>query len=164
MELKTLVLEENKPYPNSRLPVLLYAGACGGLRPDFVSRFKQHGWTGVWVNGVYGFHHFHAQAHEALGCLSGWARVLLGGPGGIECTLEAGDAVLLPAGTGHKLLEASPDFSIAGAYPPGQSPDLQRGKQEDYTWCKARCLEVPLPALDPVSGHPFTPDSGWALP
>jgi len=149
---KTLYIPGVSPFPNSPLPVLLYPGALPGAPARFDRLFRENGWTGVWVNGVYAFHHFHAEAHEALGCVSGSAAIQLGGPDGLVVEVKAGDALVLPAGVGHRLERASRNFSIAGAYPQGQSPDLQRGEAEGYEALRAKCLAVPQPAADPVLG------------
>lgn len=76
----------------------------------------------------------------------------LGGPDGDTYTLKAGDAVLLPAGTGHRNIESSADFQIVGAYPPGQSPDLQTGDMARYDALKKQAASLELPETDPVSG------------
>lgn len=160
MELITLFIAEKPPIPNSSLPVLLYRQ----LKPDnadFAALFAQNGYTGIWTNGIYSFHHFHTTAHEALGCISGWANVLLGGPKGQEVKIECGDAVLLPAGIGHKLLKASADFSIVGAYPPGQSPDLERGDSKRYEIVLAKINALPLPGTDPVTGQVGAVHTHW---
>lgn len=154
MEAAALYLAENGQFPNSPLPVLLYRNACAGQRPDFPARFASNGWAGIWVNGVYAFHHYHASAFEALGCQAGWARLVLGGPDGQEVMVNQGDAVLLPPGTGHCLKECSPDFLIAGAYPKGQSPDMQRGGAGDFEALRQACRSVRLPDTDPVTGGP----------
>lgn len=158
-EWQTLFIPPKPPFPNNALPVLVYPGA---LQPpyDYEALFHENGWQGIWTNGVYGFHHFHATAHEALGVHSGWARVQLGGPEGQEVRVQAGDAVLLPAGTGHKLLEASRDFSVTGAYPPGQSPDMERGDAKRLDACVASIRNVPIPARDPV--YADGPAARWA--
>jgi uncharacterized protein YjlB len=106
----------------------------------------------MWRDGIYPFHHFHSTAHEALGIVRGRVRVMLGGPGGAELDLVAGDAVVLPAGTGHRNLGASPDLLVIGAYPPGQVPDLRRGAPDELEASRARILAVPLPPTDPLAG------------
>lgn len=148
-------LSEDAQMPNNPdLPVLLYRGvlakdAAEDLAEALEARFSASGWGGTWRNGIYAFHHFHPDAHEALGVARGRARVRLGGEGGHEFAIEAGDLVVLPAGTGHKLLEASPDFLVVGAYPPGQ---------EDFETLRAaipreRLRAVALPGTDPVYGE-----------
>lgn len=101
--------------PNSPHPVLIYRQLpLAGPSPAeaFERLFDSHLWPSAWRGTVYDYHHYHSTAHEALGVASGWARVMLGGDNGQEVELKAGDALVLPAGTGHCALEASADFQV----------------------------------------------------
>ncbi len=149
-----ILLAEQRPIPNSPLPVLLYPGCVRGEDKEdrFIKLFHKNGWGSAWVNGVYNFHHFHAKAHEVLGVAQGEVTVLLGGPAGRVVTLKAGDAVLLPAGTGHYRLSSSSDYSIVGAYERGQSPDLKLGEENEYEAALLDIARVKKPESDPVLG------------
>lgn len=155
--IKTFTLDDDGTFPNSPLPVILYPQA---IEPDandpaaaFEERFHANGWGGSWRNGIFTYHHYHAEAHEVLGCARGWVRVMLGGPNGREVRLEAGDVVLLPAGTSHRNLDHSPDYLIVGAYPPGQRPDMKYGEPGEYDAAKVAISRVPMPERDPVTGR-----------
>lgn len=152
------------PFPNSALPLIIYPAVFEPQRVSaraFQALFDQNGWPGAWVNGVYAFHHFHAEAHEVLGCARGWAKVRLGGPEGELFTLSAGDAALLPAGLSHCLVEASHDYQIVGSYPKGQSPDLERGDLGRYQQALEAIRLVSLPLMDPVYGKDGPAMSAW---
>ncbi|MFP4260245.1 MAG: hypothetical protein ACLFS1_04110 [Opitutales bacterium] len=97
------------------LPALLYRGALENATAQaWETRFKENGWGGTWRWSVFDYHHFHPNAHEALGVASGSAELRLGGPEGTTVHVEAGDLVVLSAGTGHKKETASADFSGGG--------------------------------------------------
>jgi uncharacterized protein YjlB len=152
-----LMLPTGGEIPNNpRLPVLLHRGALPAGDPAAAEAlFTRNGWPPAWRNGIYDFHHYHPNAHEALAIAAGHVRVRLGGEAGVTLDLAAGDVVVLPAGTGHRNLGQSPDLLVVGAYPPGTSPDQFTGRPGE----QARALDaiplVPDPPSDPVTGKPY---------
>jgi uncharacterized protein YjlB len=154
-KVETLALAPGNDVPNSALPVMLYRAALPP-GPDLASRFEQrfarNGWRGLWRNGIFAYHHFHDDAHEVLGIAAGHALVQLGGEAGPEVAIEAGDVVVLPAGTGHKRLSSSADLLVIGGYPAGQERPAIKSGGESGPDVAARAAEVPLPTSDPVEG------------
>jgi uncharacterized protein YjlB len=68
-------------------------------------------------------------------------------------TLNAGDVIVLPAGTGHIHISASPDLVMFGTYPEGSEDwNLHRAVRTELDWAKANIGRVPLPSSDPVYG------------
>jgi len=148
-----LFLDEDPQVPNNPvLPVLLYRGVLSpqtqGKDKIFETRFAENGWRGIWRNGIFGYHHFHPDAHEALGIACGSVSVQLGGDSGERISLSAGDLVVLPAGTGHRNVAASDDLLVIGAYPGGQeNVSTSRAKME-----RTAMADVARPASDPFYG------------
>jgi uncharacterized protein YjlB len=142
--------------PNSHLPLVVYEAAIdvtvGDPAVEFERLFAEHGWGGRWRNGIYPFHHYHSTAHEVLGIAKGRAEVRFGGEEGATVAVKAGDAVLIPAGVGHKRLSASDDLLVIGAYPASQRADLMREGAEDKTGIRKRVAAVKLPETDPIEG------------
>ena len=147
---ETLLLPPGALMPNSRLPVLIYRKVLEGGARGFDSLFRTNGWGGTWRNGVYDYDHFHSNAHEVLGVDTGRATIQLGGDVGQPVDVEAGDVLVLPAGTGHRRISRSDDFSVSGAYPSGQARyDLLRIRSPE---AELRISKVPVPGSDPVQG------------
>jgi uncharacterized protein YjlB len=157
METQSHLFADDGDVPNNaRYPLIVYAGAIDPGKGDAAAAFEQlfqgNGWGNGWRNGIFPFHHYHANAHEVLGIAAGEAEVRFGGEGGTTLKVKAGDAVLIPAGVGHKRLSASPDLLVIGAYPPGQRADLMREGAEDRDGIRSRVAAVAKPGADPVGG------------
>ncbi|MCX5497073.1 cupin domain-containing protein [Kaistia dalseonensis] len=140
-----------------RWPLVVYAGA---IDPGFLAAsehafdrlFERNGWVVGFRNGIYPFTHFHSNTHEVLGIARGEATVQLGGEAGRAFIVKAGDALLLPAGTGHRLISSSRALLVIGGYPPGHDYDLIRSAAGDTGAIRARIAAVARPDADPVGG------------
>ena len=143
---------------NPELPLLVYRQGVNLPEDEddpaavFEALFTANGWPAAWRNGIHPFHHFHSTAHEALGVYRGTATARFGGKGGIDLKVSAGDVVIIPAGVGHKAIEASADLGIVGAYPAGTGPDLCRSARHERPATLDAIVRVPLPARDPLYG------------
>jgi uncharacterized protein YjlB len=139
-----------------RWPLLVYPGAVAIAGEDpaaaFEALFDANRWPAAWRNGVYPFHHFHSNAHEALGVYSGEVTVQFGGDDGVVLTAKPGDVIVLPAGTGHKKLSSRGSLGIVGAYPAGAHPDMCRPQGSSLPNRAEAVARVPLPECDPVCG------------
>ncbi len=162
-------LEQNKNFPNNRLPVLIYKAvfhlpkqknrACDIIQAIFL----RNGWGNTWRNGIYDFHHYHGNTHECLGIAAGTANVILGGPNGKRTTLQQGDLLILPAGTGHKCSKASPDFMCVGGYPQSKNYDINHGTAEELEKAFPIIQKLPVPEKDPVFGNEGFLKSYWKV-
>jgi uncharacterized protein YjlB len=151
--LKIFYLEDDGTIPNNPdIPVLIYPDAVKNTE-DMEKVFHQNRWRNSWVNGIHDFHHYHSNAHEVLGVKEGEATVQLGGSKGVKITLQKGNVLLLPAGTGHKKLNASHDFQVVGAYPDGADYNMKEGTLKERPQVLIDIKRVPLPELDPVFGN-----------
>jgi uncharacterized protein YjlB len=153
----TFVFADDGLVPNNPMPFLVYKRAVdlAHEQPEktIEGLFRANGWGAMWRNGVYDFLHYHATVHEALGVARGNAVVRFGGDRGTDLAIAAGDIAILPAGTGHQCLYASPDFCVVGAYPPGPPMQITRPTLENYTDALKTIPEVKLPKTDPVCGE-----------
>jgi uncharacterized protein YjlB len=139
-----------------RWPLLVYPAALALSGPDpaalFEELFTRNGWPAAWRNGVFPFHHYHSNAHEALGVYSGEVTVQFGGDGGVKVVARPGDVIVLPAGTGHKRLSSSGQLGVVGAYPDGAHPDTCMPPFARSRKSAATVAQVQLPSGDPVFG------------
>jgi len=155
--LSTLLRDDGTIPNNSRVPLLVYQNALNFGTGDAASVIEKilgaNQWGGSWRNGIYPYHHYHSTAHEVLVVYAGQAAVQLGGEKGIVQTIQQGDAIVLPAGVGHKRIKSSPDFAIVGAYPAGQDWDMCYGKPGERPEADRNIERVPLPKTDPLYGR-----------
>jgi uncharacterized protein YjlB len=158
MRLDTWKAPEGDRIPNHpSFEVLLYHDVAAALAGADACRrsFAEHGWGGAWLNGVFGFHHYHSTSHEVLGVVSGQATLELGGPQGRAFDVAAGDVLVLPAGTGHRRASSAGGFTVVGAYPPGEEQyDLLRGESEaEVAAARERIAGLGPAPQDPVGGE-----------
>src|SRR5258708_31331366 len=153
---KTFQLKESGTIPNNLdVPVLLYSQVVDLTRASdpaalLEELFESNDWGSSWRNGIYNYVHYHSGIHEALGIARGRVRVRLGGDKGEEIDLEAGDVVVLPAGTGHQNLMASWDLLVVGAYPRPPEYDECTGTKHELAKAQARIPLVPPPLYNPA--------------
>ena len=150
------IVGKNGVFPNNgKIPLLLYRQTeVGGTSVDFFEKlFTANSWPAAWRNGVYGYHHYHSTAHEALGCYEGNATICFGGDGGVQVEFRKGEVVVIPAGVAHKRVASSLDFRIVGAYPLHQTCDLCTGKPEEQPGADQNIKKVDMPIADPVFGR-----------
>lgn len=140
--------------PNSKLPLLIYRGVLSDKEDasKVIDVFEANNWTNSWDNGIYSYHHYHSTSHEVLGVYAGSALLHLGGESGERLRVKAGDVIIIPAGVGHKKLEASNDFAVVGAYPEGRDWDVLKGKPRERPRADENIAGLPIPKSDPVFG------------
>lgn len=151
--------------PNSPLPLVLMRAAVAPDAADPAAAFERvfaaNGWTGLWRDGIFRFHHYHSTAHEVLGIAVGRATVRFGGEGGRDLEVAAGDVIVIPAGIGHKLIESRGELLVVGGYAEGREPDTLRDDPAVIEAARRRIAAVPLPSSDPVHGRGGPLDLLW---
>ncbi|KKK33856.1 hypothetical protein WN59_09585 [Salinicoccus sediminis] len=152
IEIRALKIGDDGSIPNNPdYPLLVYKNvAADGDKTEKI--LHEHNWLGSWRGKVYTEHHYHSNTHEVLVVDAGQATLHLGGQSGEKVTVEKGDALILPAGFGHKYLEGTDDFAVIGAYPDDREHDFLYGKPEERPQNLENIREVPLPAQDPLFG------------
>jgi uncharacterized protein YjlB len=153
----TLRFEDDGIVPNHpRWPLIVYRGAIvlrDDLDPAAILEdvFASNGWERSWRNGIYDYVHYHSRVHEVLGIARGTATVEFGGLNGKKLKLKASDVAVLPAGTGHRRIDASGDLLVVGAYPPSGTFDMCT-TIEDRNHALKTVRRVPRPRRDPLYG------------
>jgi len=148
---------------NPRYPVIVYRNAINVRTGRFDAGtlidtlFESNSWGRSWRDTVYDFVHYHSQIHEAMGVARGHATLECGGIKGRVLKVKAGDVLILPAGTGHRLLEASRDFLVVGAYPEDGTYDECTDMREREDAAK-RIAKVRRPKSDPIYGKAGLPE------
>src|SRR5258708_12360251 len=162
---QTFMFADDGSVPNNaRLPFVLYRHVIdfiGATDPEPVIEklFRENGWGDMWRNGIFPYVHYHSMIHEGMGIARGRARVRFGGNKGKEVELTQGDVCVLPAGTGHQCLWASPDLMVIGSYPKTGKYDLCRGSRGEH----AKPIK-PIPHLPLPHSHPLLPNQRPLLP
>lgn len=155
--IQSFVFAPASEIPNSRLPLLLYPRALPPalrIASGCQALFKENGWGGNWVDGIFDYWHFHVTGHEVLGCVDGEAEVGFGGDGGVRIVFRAGDVVVVPAGVGHKRLsEKRQNFTVIGGYPPGQDGTIAKPGDMPLAEAQQKIAALALPTGDPVEGQ-----------
>ncbi|SDK30530.1 cupin domain-containing protein [Sediminibacillus albus] len=147
----TFIFADDGRIPNNQdLPLLVYPQVLLDRIVDCEMIFNGNNWKNSWTGSVFDYHHFHSNTHEVLGVISGHATLTFGGERGKDLKVAAGDVVVIPAGVGHKKVEASNDFKVVGAYPEGRGHDLLTGKPEERDQALKNIKELPIPNKDPV--------------
>ena len=67
--------------------------------------------------------------------------------------MAEGDVIILPAGFGHKLVNAAQGFTVVGGYPHGQEDTGYARAGEGTSAQIERVAATPLPERDPVFGE-----------
>jgi len=139
-------------------PLLIYHSAYPPSTPPSVleSHLPQNDLNPQWRYTMYTTTHYHSTTHEVLCVVSGRAALLFGGeenPGKVEVEVGAGDAIVVPAGVGHRLVrDLKGGFLMVGSYPRGCAWDMCYGR-EDEAEERERVKGVEWFGRDPLYGE-----------
>ncbi|KAF2736720.1 hypothetical protein EJ04DRAFT_542300 [Polyplosphaeria fusca] len=140
-------------------PLTIYHSAFPPSTPPSAieAHLPSNGVTPQWRYTMYSQSHYHSTTHEVLCVYQGRAKLLFGGelnPDKIEQVVEAGDAIIIPAGVSHRLLEdygKGGGFQMVGSYPKGCSWDMCYGREGEEERAAA-VANVKWFAKDPLYG------------
>ena len=154
---EAITLQDDGLIPNNAgLPLLVYRQAL--RRGDVLSEaaiealFENNDWGRCWRNGIFGYHHYHPDAHEVLGIAGGNAEVQFGGGDGPVLSVTAGDVVVIPAGVGHCRKSPAQGLRVIGGYPAGQSYQTFRASETEHAEALVLIARVTCPLRDPLYG------------
>jgi uncharacterized protein YjlB len=155
IEPRRIYLKTDDWIPNNpRRPVLIYRNAADFDLPDIGTTlegmFERNGWRSLGRGNIHRDFHYHSTAHEVIGIASGSAILGIGGKHSPRLAVDAGDVLVLPAGTGHARIRDSSDFSVVTACPDGQEPDFCR--EMASLEIVSAITDLPYPPSDPVVG------------
>lgn len=157
MKQEVYFFEDDGITPNSQYPVIVMPQVCKGegLENIFPATFKKNSWGNNWLDIIQSRDHYHSSTHEVLGICKGEVHLKIGGQNGQLFHLEAGDAIIIPAGVGHFSIADSTGYLVAGGYADGNTWDMIYNEPEKYEAAKQRIRLLPKPILHPVSGEAF---------
>ena len=151
-QISTYQFTDDGTIPNNpTYPLVIYKDILTSTdNPEQI--LAHNNWLGSWRGGIFNQHNYHSNTHEVLAVVTGEAFLQLGGASGKQLAVASGDVLILPAGTGHKLVDSSPDFTVVGAYPNGISYDFCTGQPQERPQNVDNIATVTLPAKDPLFG------------
>lgn len=148
--------KEEDTIPNSPLPVLIYRGVFDkNYEPCeewLIKKFVSNKWIYNQAHHVFRYCHYYSNTHVVLGICSGNADLSIGGTSGITARIEKGDVVIVPAGVGLQLADASKDFKLVGAYSTKDTPTMMKDDGVGRALAEIQITATELPDLDPILG------------
>jgi uncharacterized protein YjlB len=138
-------------------PLLIYHSAFPPSTPASAleAHLRTNSLTPQWRYTMYTTTHYHSTTHEVLCVFGGRAKLLFGGetnPKKVEQEVGAGDAIVVPAGVGHRLVEElEGGFVMVGSYPEGCAWDMCYGREGEEGMAE-RVREVEWLGRDPLYG------------
>lgn len=109
-----------------------------------------------WRYTMYSTSHFHSTTHEVLIIANGRAKLCFGhedNPARVIETVQKGDAVVIPAGVAHRLMDdLEGGFQMIGSYPKGKNWDMCYGRDDEADRVK-RIQDLNWFEKDPIFGR-----------
>ncbi|HSZ87036.1 MAG TPA: hypothetical protein VK787_13470 [Puia sp.] len=143
-------------FPNSVLPALLYRNVLKLpflFSGNFIKNiFERNNWSNAWKAGIFTYHHYHSNTHEALGVYRGKTKIMLGGESGSMIEIQKGDVLIISAGVAHKNLGSENQLGVIGAYPGGKKYDIKYGRKDERPEADINIQNVKVPETDPIWG------------